>query len=197
MGFVAFPAGLERVVLMPSKRADEVGRVQRVNGIEAVNRADHNNDLPSVAAKAYQKATDRHTDARREPARTVGQVMTSPIITLLPSATLAQARTLLQTRRFRHVPIADECGRLQGMVSDRDLLRSRSSPPTTALRDVMSDDVLAVIQNTGLRDVAAAMLSERISAMPVINASDLPIGIITSSDLLRCILTDAPIELWV
>jgi CBS-domain-containing membrane protein len=65
--------------------------------------------------------------ARRErakaEARTAAQLMTSPVITTHPDASLASAARLMNDHRIRRLPVLDGAGALIGMVSRRDLLR--------------------------------------------------------------------------
>ena len=65
--------------------------------------------------------------ARRErakaEARTAAQLMTSPVITTHPDASLASAARLMNDHHIRRLPVLDASGALIGMVSRRDLLR--------------------------------------------------------------------------
>ena len=51
-------------------------------------------------------------------------IMTSPVITISPSDTVAGAMELMTGRRIRHLPVV-ESGRLVGLVSIGDLVRAR------------------------------------------------------------------------
>jgi CBS domain-containing protein len=65
--------------------------------------------------------------ARRErakaEARTAAELMTSPVITTHPDASLAYAARLMNDHHIRRLPVLDASGALIGMVSRRDLLR--------------------------------------------------------------------------
>ncbi len=65
--------------------------------------------------------------ARRERAkagaRTAGELMTSPVITTHPDASLASAARLINDHHIRRLPVLDASGSLLGMVSRRDLLQ--------------------------------------------------------------------------
>lgn len=54
----------------------------------------------------------------------VAEVMTSPVVTCEPNATVEQTMALMTERRFRHVPVLDG-GRLAGIVSIGDVVLSR------------------------------------------------------------------------
>jgi CBS-domain-containing membrane protein len=65
--------------------------------------------------------------ARRErakaEARTAAGLMTSPVITTHPDASLASAARLMSDHHIRRLPVLDASGALIGVVSRRDLLR--------------------------------------------------------------------------
>jgi CBS domain-containing protein len=59
---------------------------------------------------------------RRDPARTrVCDVMTADVLCCAPDTTTEEARYQMQVRRIRHLPVADEDGRLVGLISIGDL----------------------------------------------------------------------------
>jgi|UPI00055A932D CBS domain-containing protein len=58
----------------------------------------------------------------------IKDVMTSPVVSALPSATTAQVADLLLARAIKHIPVVDD-GRLVGMVSRRDLMRAMIDTP--------------------------------------------------------------------
>jgi len=49
--------------------------------------------------------------------------MTSPVVTVLPQASLAQIAELLNAKHISAVPVCDADGRLAGIVSEEDVLR--------------------------------------------------------------------------
>jgi CBS domain-containing protein len=60
--------------------------------------------------------------ARRHPALTAGELMTTPAITVGPHVTVHAAGRLTSTRHVRLLPVVDEHATLIGVVSRRDLL---------------------------------------------------------------------------
>jgi len=60
--------------------------------------------------------------AHRDPDRTpVHEVMTHPVVTCRPDAHIDDARKIFQSRRIRHLPVVDEDGGLEGMISIGDI----------------------------------------------------------------------------
>ncbi|MEU5896607.1 CBS domain-containing protein [Streptomyces venezuelae] len=72
---------------------------------------------------------DRHTQLRRltdlakAGALTAGELMTSPALTVTPDATLAQAARTLAHAKVKRLPVVDDLGMLEGVVSRADLLK--------------------------------------------------------------------------
>ncbi|MEW1700406.1 CBS domain-containing protein [Streptomyces sp. NPDC091278] len=52
-----------------------------------------------------------------------GELMTAPAVTVGPGASLSQAARLMATRHVKRLPVVDEHGTIQGVVSRSDLLK--------------------------------------------------------------------------
>lgn len=65
-----------------------------------------------------------HTHGAGILAAPAGDIMSTPVITALPSTTLVEAMSTMTDRRFRHLPIV-ESGRILGLVSIGDLVKAR------------------------------------------------------------------------
>ena len=55
---------------------------------------------------------------------TVGELMSSPAMTTTPDATVASSAARMVTLAFQRLPVVDSDGRLVGLVSQRDVLRT-------------------------------------------------------------------------
>jgi CBS domain-containing protein len=53
----------------------------------------------------------------------VGQIMSSPVVSVLPTDTAATCMQIMTARKIRHLPVLDE-GRVVGMVSIGDLVKA-------------------------------------------------------------------------
>jgi CBS domain-containing protein len=73
-------------------------------------------------------------------AKTVGEVMTSPAITVTADTAILSALSMMTKRRIRHLPVV-EAGRLTGFVSIGDLVKHRIEKieaEAAAMRDYIS-----------------------------------------------------------
>ena len=137
------------------------------------------------------------------------QIMTSPVVTVFPDTTIADAWALFRERRFRHVPVVTGRGKIYGIISDRDLLRyaattgkvppySKNMPEASiSIESLTKTRVITSSQGTEIRQIARMLFEQRIGAMPVVSDSGIVEGIITRSDILRTLVNHAPLELWV
>ncbi|MFF4113233.1 CBS domain-containing protein [Streptomyces sp. NPDC001714] len=65
----------------------------------------------------------RLDDLAKAGAVTAGELMSTPAVTVHPSATLGQAARILARHRVKRLPVVDSDGLLQGVVSRSDLLK--------------------------------------------------------------------------
>jgi acetoin utilization protein AcuB len=95
-------------------------------------------------------------------------------------------------------------GMLVGMISNYDLLpyshelEPVGSPGPSVghkLAHVMSSRVLSATPTTEICEIAHVMFDEQVSAIPILGSSRHPVGILTTSDILRAIVHRSPLDL--
>ncbi|WP_042263870.1 MULTISPECIES: CBS domain-containing protein [Paraburkholderia] len=127
----------------------------------------------------------------------VEKFMTSRVVTVGFDDTLATVREIFAQASFHHLLVVEE-GRLQGVVSDRDLLRAISpfiDSVVESARDlgtlnkrvhqIMSRKPLTLRPESSLSDAVALFLSNKISCIPIVDAEFRPVGIVSWRDVLR------------
>lgn len=127
--------------------------------------------------------------------------MSTPALTVEPTATLSAAQRLMTGHGVRRLPVVDD-GRLVGIVSQGDLREAQPSMATTlsvfewrALLDkvpvseCMTADPICVRPDEPVQHAAQLMLTARVSGLPVV-AGDSVVGVITESDLFRLLIAD-------
>ncbi len=157
-------------------------------------------DTPALAVhRAYQQGLPGKP---REPVVLAQEIMTSPVLTLPADSPLTEAWTLMTSRHIRHIPIVSETGLVVGIISDRDILHLPHTLPQgfhslpDAIRDVMTTAVLTATRETPIQEISSVMLRENISALPILDTDHRPVGILTTTDILRALVSHAPLELW-
>jgi CBS domain-containing membrane protein len=123
--------------------------------------------------------------------------MTADVVVVGPDDSLMRVRDLMDERRIRHVPVADEHGELLGLVSERDLLRRAAGRDTefplslevdvlatTRVGDVMTSEVETVEMDEDAAIAAQLMLENKYGCLPVVEDGRIA-GILTESDFVR------------
>ena len=113
----------------------------------------------------------------------VSQIMTSPVETLPPSATVADTRDRFGAGAHGAYPIVDDDRLVVGIVARGDLLGEDLDPLGRAL-DHASRDVVSVKPTDTATTVLHLMLDERVDHVPVMVDGRL-VGICTRSDLFK------------
>lgn len=121
---------------------------------------------------------------------TVGQVMTAAPRCVRPDLSIYELVKLFHAVQFRHLLVADESGRLAGVISDRDVLRCfgpAGAPPKEVLAAItvgqlMSTDMIAVGPAMLVSDAISLLIDTGIHCLPVVN-DGLLVGILTGTDL--------------
>ena len=143
---------------------------------------------------------------------TAADVMTREVATVAADATLQEVAMLLGTRNISGAPVVDETGKMIGILSESDLLsetRRRAGMPSIAAfgiffvpqetlervyhngatllaREVMTKDVITVMETTPVEQVMRLMVNEKVNRVPVLKEGEL-VGIITRHDLLQAL----------
>jgi acetoin utilization protein AcuB len=150
-------------------------------------------ELARHARQAYEESTRRPLEP--QPAILAGQIMTTPVVTLPPEASTDQAWAIIRERRFAHLPIVGPDGRILGILTDRDLLRG--TPPARAVKTVMSTELVVASPDTPIREVARILVERRFGCVPIVGTAQMLVGIVSRTDILRCVIQQAPLDLWI
>ena len=120
----------------------------------------------------------------------IDAIMSTNLVTVPPSATLAEARTLMQDNSIHHLPVTDDDS-IVGLVTITNVLAATDSFLRDDLHrihaneiivcDVMVKDVATVDVNASLRQAALFLEKHQIGCLPVMGDGDL-VGIITETD---------------
>jgi CBS domain-containing protein len=78
-------------------------------------------------------------------ARTAGEAMSSPAITIRPERSVAEAARTMIGRRVNRLPVVDGEGRLVGIVTRADLIRAFARPDDEIRREIEDDLLLRAL----------------------------------------------------
>src|SRR5215471_21452363 len=116
--------------------------------------------------------------------------MSTPPITVSPETDFKVAMGLMQRYRIRRLPVVDGNGLLAGIVAERDLLGAadRYLQSVADIGEIMTRRVVTVERNTPVVEAASLMIGLKIGGLPVVDASNKVLGIITETDLLKALV---------
>jgi chloride channel protein, CIC family len=113
----------------------------------------------------------------------VRRIMTSPVITLPASATVADARERFLRVGHGGYPVVDEDDHVLGIVTRGDVLGEDATPDQPVL-DHASRDVVSVSPDDSVMAALNIMIDEQVEHVPVLDDGQLA-GICTRTDLLK------------
>ena len=139
------------------------------------------------------------------------QIMTRPVFTVLPEATILEAANLMLARHISGLPVVDAAGKLVGIVSEGDFLR-RSEIGTQRKRsrllnfilgpgqaatdfvhehgckiaEIMTPDPVTISEDTPLEAIVALMEKNKLKRLPVTRGGRV-VGIVSRANLLQAV----------
>ncbi|MFC9590530.1 CBS domain-containing protein [Streptomyces sp. NPDC056944] len=79
--------------------------------------------LPKEEFRLDEARPDEFAEAAKAGALRAGELMSSPAVTVHADATLAEAARIMAKRRVKRLPVVNDLGMLEGVVSRSDLLK--------------------------------------------------------------------------
>ncbi len=126
----------------------------------------------------------------------VRDIMSEKMVTISESDTLSTVEDIMTLGRVRHMPVV-HAGKLVGVVSERDLLRTSLSNLTefgseerrlflhaVEIARVMSAPPITIAPDASVEEAAQVMADRKIGCLPVLE-DDRLLGIVTETDVLR------------
>jgi len=146
----------------------------------------------------------------------VRDIMTTPVVTITASASVAEAANLMLTRNIRCLPVLGDDGSLAGVISEGDFLRRselgirRARPrrleflvgpgkladeyvrsSSRRVAEVISTSVFSAAPGASLAEIVDLMATHDIKNVPILDAGKI-VGIVSRSDLMRVLLRTLP-----
>ena len=115
----------------------------------------------------------------------VHEAMTRGVRIASPQQTIREAACMMADIDAGALPVGEN-DRLVGMITDRDIaLRAvgEGRSPDTAIRDIMSKEVLYCYEDEDLDDVAEKMGDSKVRRLPVLDRGKRLVGIVSLGDL--------------
>lgn len=116
-------------------------------------------------------------------------IMSKTLIAAKREATGRHLAEKMLSGAFSGMPVVDENNRLIGVVSEFDLIKAmdygKPLDKVTA-EEIMTKKPIYVSEDTSVEEVIHVMTKHNIIRIPVVK-DDIPVGIISRSDILKCV----------
>ncbi len=191
--YLSLPYQLELVEGVPresfSRLIEEMASDDRVDLLERLD-PEHVETLLPLVAQAERRDIQRLLSF---PDDSAGSIMTTEYATLPAEATIAEAIEQLRQQApdretIYYVYVIDEGRRLRGFVSLRELILAR---PGSRVEEIMQQDVISVRVDDDQEDVVQKLSRYDFIAIPVVDAQNLLVGIVTYDDAMDVVQEEA------
>lgn len=161
----------------PSKAADLLEEMPAKEAA-AVLRDVGPADAESIISRMNREAAQDVMVILSHPEMTAGGVMATSCIEVQPyetaAAVLERVRALAdEVEVFNHIYVLDSERHLVGVLNLRELLRAK---PDTTMESLMTRDLVKVLPDTSLQDVARLLMKYGFRAIPVVDKNNVFLG---------------------
>lgn len=126
---------------------------------------------------------------------TVGELMSIEPVTIGIDEAIGRAEQLMSERAVTGLPVVDRSGRLQGVLSQTDIVRAHASGqplaswPGLAVRHLMTSPALTIRLDESLLTAARMMEQHHIHRLVVVAPDGQhPVGVISTTDLVHALV---------
>ncbi|MFM7026764.1 MAG: CBS domain-containing protein [Limnohabitans sp.] len=128
---------------------------------------------------------------------TAGDICKRKVTVGYRQTTLVAAAQLMREDHVGAVVVVEEddgSRRVCGLVTDRDIVMSVVAtglqPEPLCLEDIMSEQLVTVAEGDAMPDVMRAMRDHGVRRLPVVDAHDELLGIVTTDDVLKILVRE-------
>ncbi|THB78451.1 MAG: CBS domain-containing protein [Desulfobulbaceae bacterium] len=187
---------------------EELYRVKQIKPVRGEHRQTHENEdqlsqtrpVENSAVNAYRKMIKAKHE---EPIYHASQIMSRPVITIEDSSSVEDCYYLLEKHGIKQLPVVGKNGVPVGIISRENLLEV-ILVEDGVLRHVESNSLLSIISRpvitadpvADIRRVAKVMYAQSLNSIPITDSSDMFLGIITRTDIIKAVSTYPVITLW-
>jgi magnesium transporter len=184
-----------------AERIDDTSLSRILDEMEPDDAADVIGDLPATRKESVLAGMTEADDVRPlliHPDESAGGLMTTSFITLRPGMTAQAAIEALRAWNpdvevTYYLFVVDRDRKLVGVVSLRQLI---TAPPDKLIGDIMDPNVISVPVGTDQEQCANLLREHNLLALPVVDANNVLLGVITVDDLVDVIEEEATEDVY-
>jgi len=157
--------------------------------------------ITKEATAAYKQMTNLDT---REDIYHVEQIMSHNVITVDDSKTIRECYEIMKEHTIQQLPIiAENKLHLKGIITRHDILKFTINDLELAdenfdkeISNISTKKIITTDPISDIRRVSQVMLDFNINALPVVNASDILVGIVSRNDVVQAVASLPHLRLW-
>ena len=117
-------------------------------------------------------------------------IMTKKVFKIKSDAHISELTNFFENYSYRHILVEDDNNEIVGIVSDRDYLKARNlGANDIEISKIMIEKVFFASEHSTIQDISRLMFHENISSIPIVNTSYKLTGIVTSTDILKFLIS--------
>src|SRR5579864_800999 len=112
-------------------------------------------------------------------------IMTRDVYTISPQASVQENAQLLSQKRISGVPVLDKDAKIIGIVTEADII-GKVNREGLRVADIMSPEIIAVDEETGVGEIAMLLTERKIKRVPVMQNGKL-VSIVCRADIVQAV----------
>lgn len=120
------------------------------------------------------------------------------IVTIDANANVEELVRMLAERRIGAVVVSADCRRIDGIVSERDVVRAlhgNGDALKSPVSSIMTTDVFRVTPDIKVDELAALMTDKRIRHVPVVDEDGAMVGIVSIGDVVKSRIGELEVDI--
>lgn len=167
-------------------------------------QADQGKQKPGPDAKgsfrhSYRQSLNR-SPQRLEKAVFAKEIMQTRIHTVMEDEPLSKILEYMVSHSMNHIPVLDKEATLVGLISYRTILKAIAAKGTVDLvtvPEIMTRKILTATGNTTLHELSRVMVMEDLECVPIVDTGRKLVGLITTSEMMQCIVNHSKLNVWI
>ena len=199
-GTVGFRSTSDNLYALKKVEELESARFEPKEGLIQNFSNELNQEKKDQFLNSYKKVATLDT---LEPVYKARDIMTHDVIYARNDLTIEDIYYLIKDKKVSQIPITGFGKKIIGIVNKKiilSLLMNHLDDTQTILKrkidDVYLPEVLTADPDSDVRDVVKVMLDLKLDAIPIVDDSDVLMGIISKTDILKAVANLPKLQLW-
>ncbi|MFB6206969.1 MAG: IMP dehydrogenase [Haloglomus sp.] len=119
-----------------------------------------------------------------EQVKRADELVIRDVVTASPDQTVSEVDAMMEREGVSGAPVVDEDDRVLGIISATDIRPFLEVGESDAVREAMTDEVITAEEGVGAREALELMYEHKIERVPIVDADDRLMGLVTMQGIL-------------